>query len=147
MKRNIRLERSYPFPPEQVFAAISDPVEMAQWLMPNNFQPRLGHVFQFRSKPQGNWNGITDCEVVEIDPPRRLVYTWSGQNKDGTGKALERTLVAWTLIAENGGTRLVLEHTGFDGWAEVAVSFMLGMGWKKMMRTRLPAILERRRAA
>ena len=143
MKRNIRLERHYPFPPERVFRALSDSDAMAEWLMPNDFQPKLGHKFQFKSKPQGNWNGITDCEVIELDPPRRLAYTWSGQHKDGKGKALRHTIVRWSLFAERGGTRLVLEHDGFEGWGEVAVSFILGMGWKKMMKTRMLGIIER----
>lgn len=143
MKRNIRLERHYPFPPERVFRAISDSDAMAEWLMPNDFQPKLGHKFQFKSKPQGNWNGITDCEVIELDPPRRLAYTWSGQHTDGKSNALRHTIVRWSLFAERGGTRLVLEHDGFEGWGEVAVSFILGMGWKKMMKTRIPKMIER----
>lgn len=141
MKRNIRLERFYAFPPERVFRALTDPTAMADWLMKNDFQPRLGHKFQFRSKPQGNWNGITDCEVIEFEPPRRIAYTWTGQNKNG-GMALANTTVRWTLQPEKDGTRLLLEHTGFNGFGEVAVSFMLSMGWKKMLKTRLPAAIE-----
>jgi len=141
MKRSIHLERVYPFPPERVFRALTDPQALAEWLMPNDFQPKLGHAFQFRSRPQGNWNGVTDCEVVEFDPPRRLAYTWSGQNKDGTGRALNRTLVTWTLVAEGSGTRLILEHTGFTGFSEVATSFLLGLGWRRMLKLRFPAQL------
>ena len=147
MKRDIRIERFYPSPPESVFHALSDSATLAQWLMPNDFQPRLGHKFQFRSKPQGNWNGVTDCEVIACDPPRKLAYTWSGQSKDGKGKALGDTVVTWSLTPENGGTRLVLEHTGFTGWGEVALSVMMGMGWKKKLKTTIPALLALARAA
>lgn len=140
MKRDVRIERFYPDTPEQVFAVLTDPVLLAEWLMPNDFLPKLGHRFQFRSKPQGNWNGVTDCEVIEFEPPKKLAYTWSGQSKSGQGKALNQTVVRWTLLPENGGTRLVLEHTGFEGFGEVMVSFMMGFGWKKKMSTRLPEL-------
>jgi uncharacterized protein YndB with AHSA1/START domain len=49
MKRNVRIERFYPFPPERVFQSLTDPALLTQWLMENDFQPRLGHKFQFRS--------------------------------------------------------------------------------------------------
>jgi uncharacterized protein YndB with AHSA1/START domain len=138
MKRNIRIERFYAYPPERVFRALTDPAAMGDWLMKNDFQPRVGHKFEFRSKPQGKWNGITHCEVIELDAPRRVAYTWSGDNTDGT-KALAKTVVRWTLTPENNGTRLLLEHTGFEGFGEIMVSFILGAGWKRMMKTRLPA--------
>jgi hypothetical protein len=34
-----------------------------------------------------------------------------------------------------------LEHTGFLGARAVAVSFLLGSGWAKMLDGRLPALL------
>jgi len=147
MKRTIRLERRYPFPPERVFRALTDPAALADWLMPNDFQPKLGHRFQFRSKPQGNWNGITDCEVTQFDPPRRLAYSWSGQSTDGKGQAVAHTVVTWTLSPEGEGTLLVLEHGEFVGFSEVAVSFILGMGWKKKLKTAVGAWAERLAAA
>src|SRR5713226_365222 len=108
MKRDIRIEVTYPYHPAQVWRALTDSAELAQWLMPNDFQPRLGHKFQFRTKPQPGWRGIVDCEVTELDEPRRLSYTWTGEpDKPGTR-------VTWTLEPIDGGTRLRLEHTGFE---------------------------------
>lgn len=140
MKRAVRLERFYEATPERVFRALTDPAAMGLWLMENDFQPVLGHKFQFRSKPQGGWDGVTHCEVVELDPPRRVAYTWTGKNTDGS-PSLAHTLVRWTLSPEGAGTRLVLEHEGFEGFGEVMVSFILGSGWKKMLATRLPAVI------
>ena len=140
MKRDIHLERFYPYPPERVFRALTDPAAMNGWLMKNDFQPKVGHTFQFRSKPQGKWNGITDCEVTELDPPRSVAYTWTGKNQDGS-TALARTVVRWTLTPESAGTRLVLDHLGFQGFGEIVVSFILGMGWKRMMKSRLAAAI------
>jgi uncharacterized protein YndB with AHSA1/START domain len=85
--------------------------------------------------------------VTELDPPRRLAYTWSGQSKNGKGKALRHTVVTWSLTPRDGGTQLVLEHTGFEGWGEVAVSFILGMGWKKKLSGQLPGLIAGANAA
>ncbi len=51
-------------------------------------------------------------EFLEIDPPRRLSYTW-------TSSWLEKiTKVLLELENLNGGTFLKLTHTGFAGDAE-----------------------------
>lgn len=52
------------------------------------------------------------------------------------------TTVTWTLTPGDGGTHLLLEHTGFTGLSDAAVSFILGYGWQKFLRN-LPALLDR----
>ena len=134
MKRDIRLEMVYPHPPERVWRALTDSAELSQWLMANDFQPRLGNKFQFRAKPQPGWRGIVDCEVTEIDEPRRLSYTWGGEPGKPT------TTVTWTLEAVEGGTRLRLEHKGFQGLGGWLLAGMLGSGWGRMLREKIPAV-------
>ena len=124
---DIVLDAVYPHPPEKVWRAIADPKVLGSWLMDNDIQPIVGHTFQFRSKPQPGWNGIVDCKVVEADPPRTLAYTWTG--------SWGESLVRWTLTPEAGGTRLALVHSGFQGIRGVLLSFMMGAGWKKKLRT------------
>jgi uncharacterized protein YndB with AHSA1/START domain len=80
MKRDLHFEVTYPHPPEKVWRALTDPQAIAQWLMENNFEARLGHKFQFRTKPAPGFDGVVNCEVLEMDPPRRLAYSWSGGN-------------------------------------------------------------------
>lgn len=140
MKRDLRLERVYPQPPERVWRALTDRRALSAWLMETDFEPRLGHRFTFRAKPQRGWDGVTYCEVTELDPPRRVAYTWRG----GSGKDAPLTLdtvVRFTLTPEGSGTRLTLEHTGFSGLRSVLVSFLMKAGWTKMLRTRLPDAL------
>ena len=92
MKRDLKFEAVYPYPPARVWQALTDPKEIEQWLMPNDFAPRLGHKFQFRvPKPPRGWRGIVDCEVLVVEPPRRLSYTWQGDPKH------RPTKVMWTL--------------------------------------------------
>ncbi len=47
MRREIRLDIIYPHPPERIWKALTDSRSLAKWLMPNDFQPRLGHRFRF----------------------------------------------------------------------------------------------------
>lgn len=135
MQRDVHLEFVYPHPPEKVWRAIADPKVLGSWLMDNDLQPVVGHTFQFRSKPQPGWNGIVDCKVVEADPPRTLAYTWAG--------SWGESLVRWTLTPEGGGTRLTLVHSGFQGIRGVLLSFMMGAGWKKKLRTIVGEVIGR----
>jgi uncharacterized protein YndB with AHSA1/START domain len=138
MKRKVTFVMDYGHPPDRVWRALTDPAEMAQWLMANDFEPRVGHRFRFRAKPQPGWRGIVDGEVLEVDPPRRLSYSWTG---DPSWK--RPTRVTWTLVPSGGGTRLTLEHDGFEGIGGVLLSYMMGSGWRRMLRGKLAAVLDR----
>ena len=133
MKPDIRFEAVYPYPPERVWRAITDPEELARWLMPNDFAPRLGHKFQFKTKPAAGFDGIVRCEVIELEMPRRVAYTWSG------GKL--ESVVSFTLEPVAQGTRLVLEHSGkgLDGTSELFT--LLSRGWQSMIEEKLPAVM------
>jgi uncharacterized protein YndB with AHSA1/START domain len=135
MKRGLRFDAFYPHPPEKVWRALTEQQAIAQWLMENDFVPEVGRKFQLRAKPQPGWSGIVNGKVLEVDAPRRLVYSWQNENVD--------TMVTVTLTPAPGGTNLRLEHTGFEGLRAVMVSFILGSGWKGIIRQQLPAVLER----
>jgi len=138
MKRNIVMERIYPYPPEQVWAALADSQALSEWLMENDFQPYVGHHFQFRTSPSWGFDGIVHCEVIAVEKPHRLAYTWQG------GPMKKPTTVTWTLQPTPEGTRLKLEHTGFEGAAGMALSFLLGSGWGRLLREVLPKYIEKR---
>lgn len=55
-------------PVEAVWAAITDPGQLAAWFMPNDFRPELGHRFSLDTGRQ--W-GLIECEVTELDPTSR----------------------------------------------------------------------------
>jgi uncharacterized protein YndB with AHSA1/START domain len=133
--RSIVLERTMPHPPAKVWRALTRSSLMAEWLMENDFEARLGATFTFRAKPMGNWNGIVQCEVTTFEPPKRLVYTWKGGTVQNAayGSALD-SVVEWTLTPVAGGTRVRMEHSGFSQQNDSAYTTMSG-GW--------PTILER----
>jgi uncharacterized protein YndB with AHSA1/START domain len=135
---DIVVEQIYPYPVERVWLALTDSRALADWLMQNDFKPVVGHKFQFRSQPQGNWNGLVDCEVIEVNEPRSLAYTWKG------GTLAKPTTVRYTLEPAEGGTRVRLEHTGFEGPDGMMLSEMLSNGWKtKIMTGSFPAAIAR----
>ena len=128
----IVVEYSFPQPPSKVWRALTEPDLLAGWLMPNDIAPVVGHRFNFRTQPMGDWNGVVDCEILEVVPLEKLVYSWGGGSakNDGYGHQLETT-VTWTLeVQPDGGTKLRLVHHGFhaDDFAYKA----MGQGWLKI---------------
>jgi uncharacterized protein YndB with AHSA1/START domain len=133
----IEIEVVYPHPVERVWHALTDADALAQWLMPNDFAPRLGRRFTFRA--EGEWTGTIECQVVALEPPTRVAYTWA------SGPLQPPTLVTWTLASEGGGTRLRIVHSGFAacGPTGLTVRDILASGWdSKVLRVKLPALLD-----
>ena len=107
-RESIVNELFLPFTPQQVWRALAEPEALGSWLMPNDFAPRVGHRFTFRTEPVPPYfDGIVNCEVLTVEPPTRLAYSWRGG-------PLTDTVVSFDLMPEGAGTRLRLEHAGFD---------------------------------
>jgi uncharacterized protein YndB with AHSA1/START domain len=138
MTQTIRREVLIPQPPEQVWRALTDSVTLAEWMFPNDIEPRVGHHFTFRvpANPKARFDGlIVRCEVLECEPPRRLAFSWSAEG-------LVDTRVSFRLEPDGEGTRLHFEHSGFDvsqPWAEQALKGA-EYGWAKMLK-QLPAVV------
>jgi uncharacterized protein YndB with AHSA1/START domain len=136
---SIRREILFPQPPDQVWQAITDSATLAQWMFPNDFQPRVGHRFTFQvpPNPRVNFDGLTvRCEVLECDPPARLAFSWSA------GGPVENTRVSYQLEPHAQGTRLLFEHTGFDLSIPFGIQALKGAehGWTRMLN-QLVAVL------
>jgi uncharacterized protein YndB with AHSA1/START domain len=137
--RTIRVDQFFPHPVERVWRVLTTPELMARWLMPNDFLPRVGHRFTLQGKPVEavNFSGIVDCEVLELRPLQRLRISWHGANSfDST--------VTWSLQPEGSGTRLLLEHTGFnpdDPSPQLSRRIMNG-GWRSHVLRRFSAVLD-----
>lgn len=134
MKRDLLFVCEYKHPVERVWRAVTESEAIAAWLMPNDFEPVVGRKFQFRTKPQGGWDGIVDCEVLRVDPPRELAYSWKGDALD--------TVLTISLEPIASGTRLRLAHSGFRGFKAVLISLLMGSGWGSITRKFIPAVLD-----
>ena len=131
MAKTIRFEALYPHTPDQVWTALTDPQALADWLMPNDFVAEVGRSFQFKTQPAPGFDGTVNCEVLELDRPRRIAWRWKGGGID--------TVVRFELEAHGGSTRLVMQQSGFAGMRGMMVSKILSGGWKRMIEERLPA--------
>lgn len=121
-----------PQPPERVWQAIADRTALAEWMYPNDFEPRVGHQFTFRvpPKPEVGFDGlVVRCKVLECTPPSRLVFSWS---VDGP---VANTQVSFQLEPDGDGTRLFFEHSGFDLAHPFGNQAFKGaeFGWAKML--------------
>ncbi|HEX2457589.1 MAG TPA: SRPBCC domain-containing protein [Vicinamibacterales bacterium] len=134
MTRDLRFEAVYPHPIDKVWRAVTEPDAIARWLMKNDFAPRVGHRFRFTAPPQPGWDGIVNGEVLTVEPPHKLAYSWKGGPLD--------TVVTISLTPAPGGTRLVLEHTGFRGPKALLVSLIMGRGWKGIVAKRIRDVVD-----
>lgn len=94
-----RISQFIGFPPEDVWRALVTPELLAEWWTTGDIKAEVGHRFtldmgQFCDQP---------CEVIAVEKNRLLAYTFT-----------EDTTITWRLKATETGTRLELEHVGFD---------------------------------
>src|SRR5260370_31412572 len=135
MKADIDQTVVYPYPVDRVWAALTSSSALAAWLMPNDFKPEIGHHFSLRTKPAPGFDGIVHCQVLEMEPPSRMVWTWAGGNID--------TTVTFTLDAvDGGGTRLRIHQPGFHGPAALLTRRILASGYPRILKQLLPAYLD-----
>jgi uncharacterized protein YndB with AHSA1/START domain len=93
--------------PEKVWRALTDPVLLAEWLLPVvDLKLEPGAAFTFKTLPHPGWDGTVNCRFLEIEPKRKLSYAWV------VGFGLD-TVVTFTLTPTESGTRLSLVQSGF----------------------------------
>jgi uncharacterized protein YndB with AHSA1/START domain len=134
-------------PPQRVFAAITDPNQVAQWWG----QPGMYRTTKWEGElcVGGNWksSGVAadgsefsvKGQYLEIDPPRLLVHSWMPSWRSAT-----KTVVRWELepreihgLHTRGpqksgtGTLLKIHHSGFAGDAKAAEDH--GKGWQRVV--------------
>jgi uncharacterized protein YndB with AHSA1/START domain len=132
MSETVVLDYELNSPVDRVWHALTDSATLSKWMMfkVNDFEPVVGHAFQFRESP--GWTGVIDCEVIEVDKPHRLSYTWKS-DQVGPSNLQYSTVVTWTLTeAEGGVTRLHLEQSGFRSEARQEIGGAK-YGWMSML--------------
>ena len=134
--QQIIVDEVFPHAPETIWKTLTSADLMSRWLgmVPSGFEPVVGNRFTYRTTPAGEWDGTIQCEVLEVIPNERFVYSWRGGHESniGYGAPLD-TLVTFTLEKTEGGTRLRLVHSGFVlPRNETAYRGMSG-GWMKVV--------------
>ena len=117
-------------PPADVWEAITTPKGIARWWVPGDIEPTVGHEFLL---DMPGW-GQVECRVLEAEPGRLLVYTFA----DWT--------LRWRVEPEGNGTRLFVDHTGFDlDVPQHRFAFdRMGPGWRDEVLPRLAGAVEAR---
>ena len=106
MRLDLAYEEVLPHPVERVWAALTEPTSISDWLMATtDFEPRVGCRFRLKTE-RLSATGWVDAEVTELEPPRRMVWAWSLE--DGAA----RTIVTFELTPDDEGTLLKLTHEG-----------------------------------
>src|SRR5262245_9545411 len=120
----VRAEIEIAASPERVFRALTDPRELASWGgAPDTYQTydrqvdlRPGGAWSCKARgansrvtSQANEDFTVGGEYRVIDPPRRLEYTWL------SSWAPIVTHVRIDIEPTAGGSRVVVNHTGFPG--------------------------------
>jgi uncharacterized protein YndB with AHSA1/START domain len=120
--------------PEAVFRALTDPQELPRWW--GSAELYQTHDWTLDLRPGGRWScqarsaegtGEVRGEVLAVEPPRLLEYTW-----EPSWEQYKQSIVRYTLEKVPGGTRLSLYHRGLaseestrghgEGWTRV-------LGW------------------
>ena len=83
------------------------------------------------------WAGVVYCEVIAVDAPHSMHYTWKGDED-----ADDVTDVTYLLEERPDGTRFTWHHTGFAGLGGFAMSKLLGNVRRKMLSEGVPPVLE-----
>ena len=111
--RRIEVDQFLAHPPSRVWLALTDPDLLSRWLMPNDFQPRVGHRFTFDA---GDF-GRPECEVLELEEPALLRFSWRNGSLEHSGFDVD------------------------DGFQSSAFGAM-GSGWRGRLATALARLLD-----
>ena len=127
----IKLEQYIDHPPAMVWRALTEPELHAKWWVAGDVRPVVGHRFELDMGPQF---GKQPCEVLSAEHERLFSYSFA----PGT----LNTTITWRLQPEGKGTRLFLEHKGFDLESPLGKAAFAGMGggWPKILQ-KIGAIL------
>ena len=120
----IRVDQFVAAPPAKVWRLLTEPELMRLWWAEGQVAALVGHQFTLDMPGYGK----QPCKVPEVDPPHRFVYTFT-----------PAWTLTWRLEPEGTGTRVILEHSGFDlRDKRVAEAFnRMGLGWRDVVLPRL----------
>lgn len=133
--QSIVVDQVFPHAPEKIWKVLTTGTLIGRWLMePAGFAAVKGTRFTYKTKPAGAWDGTIHCQVLEVVPNERLVYSWAGGHAGnvGYGAPLD-TVVTFTLSQVADGTRLRLIHAGFVSPQNNSALTTMGAGWKKVV--------------
>ena len=128
----VRIQRLLPGPVERIWAYLTEGELRRQWLAAGDMEMQVGTPFQLTwrndelsdppgTRPEGFSDSHTmDSRITELDPPRRLAFTWRGGE------------VAFDLEPRGEQVLLTVLHSGISDRANM---LMIGAGWHMHLDT------------
>jgi uncharacterized protein YndB with AHSA1/START domain len=93
--------------PNKVWRALTEPELLSEWLLSvADLELEVGARFTLKKEPQPGWDGTVSCRFLEIEPGKKLSYTWV------VGDFID-TVVTFTLTPTESGTALSIVQSGF----------------------------------
>jgi uncharacterized protein YndB with AHSA1/START domain len=139
----IRQKYFYAKSPARLFRALTDPDELTRW-----FLKRATITLEEGSEYEFAWYGgfAHRGRVVRVEQNRRLTLTWPNT----VGRAVNESVVTFTIGKVKGGSTLTVEHAGFPfeprwievyggtqaGWAYFLVNLRSVLEHKRDLRSR-----------
>jgi uncharacterized protein YndB with AHSA1/START domain len=108
----VRLERLIHADPKRVWRTVSSVDGMGRWLGPKTFEPQAGGRVLFDVQ-HGDTRWLMFGTVERFEPVRALSFTWQEIDTARLTIWPFPTLVTISLVPQDAGTLVVLEHSGF----------------------------------
>jgi uncharacterized protein YndB with AHSA1/START domain len=113
-KLQIQFEIEINAPPEKVWGNLASLEGMNEWFSKKLvFEFHQGGRFQMEVSIPGDGDFTFYGEVIKIDPPHELAFTWTEHEKGKTPWPIA-TLVSFKLRPKGNSTVVSLTHTGFE---------------------------------
>jgi uncharacterized protein YndB with AHSA1/START domain len=135
----LRMNRRFDAPRDRVFEAWTNPDVLLDWWRagPHWETP----VAEVDLRPGGRYRlAMTDTdkqethvvvgEYKEIQPPERLVYTWTWESNTDEMKGSDNSLVTVEFEEADGGTQVSLTHSGFS---DAEIRDLHTHGWEAVL--------------
>src|SRR5213592_2004405 len=133
------IERTFNAPIARVWKALTDAEDMRRWYFDlKEFKPEVGFEFEFAVEHEGT-KYCHLCKVTEVNPLRKLAYTWRYQGQEGD------SLVTFELFPEGDKTRLKLTHEGIETFPKTPAYARKNFeaGWTEIIGSSLKQFVEK----
>lgn len=125
MRFSLEFSETYPHPADAVWRALTDRDALGRWLMETDFVAERGRAFTMWCDDGAGGTDTYDCKVLDIDPPRRMVWSWRLADRSKEPP----TTVEFRIEEVEGGTRVTITHSGDRDQATID-RFRSGWPWK-----------------
>ncbi len=142
--QDIVVDEVFPHMPSAIWKVLTSGELINRWLMvQKGFEPVERSHFSFQTPPDGEWDGVIHCQVLEVVANERLVYSWKSGHESHAGYVSRLdTVVTWTLTRNEGGTRLRLVHSGFIMATNMSIFKNVSAGWSKVVSKLIAIVAE-----